>query len=503
MTTTRSPADASPEFWALASVTFALTAVHLYAATRVGFGDAEALYACYALHPFAAYLDHPGLIGVIARLLGGGSAPTPEQAHVATSLVGPLVPWAIVAACRASGAGRDRAFTAGLVVATVPEVAIGLFAMTPDLPLALAWIGAIAFASRGLRSPPQSAQAFVSLVFAGLLAGVSVVAKVSGALLFVSLAASYVSRPARAHAKTPAPWLGLAIGMVVVLPVVLFEAHTKWPLLRHRWIDTQSAAHFSLRNAAALVGGQLFYLSPLVAVLAAQAARTAWRNRFKDAVGVLLFASFALPAAVLVPLCLWSSVAEPHWLAPAFLSLVPAAARAKGGPSRRLVLWATALGAAIVAIVHLWVLVPDAVRLAPRTADVRLDLTNELYGWPQVIQAVRREAAAAITPLSTRSDVIVVGPHWVICAQLEAALRGDIAVGCDTPIPDDFDGWWPRSRWRMADSILWVTDARFGPPHPPAAYATERVREINIVRGGRIIRTFTVSTLKRVGLSFE
>jgi hypothetical protein len=156
-----------------------------------------------------------------------------------------------------------------------------------------------------------------------------------------------------------------------------------------------------------------------------------------------------------------------------------------------------------VAIVHLWVLVPDAVRLAPRTADVRLDLTNELYGWPQVIQAVRREAAAAITPLSTRSDVIVVGPHWVICAQLEAALRGDIAVGCDTPIPDDFDGWWPRSRWRMADSILWVTDARFGPPHPPAAYATERVREINIVRGGRIIRTFTVSTLKRVGLSFE
>ena len=30
---------------------------------RFGFGDSEALYACYALHPQPAYLDHPALIG--------------------------------------------------------------------------------------------------------------------------------------------------------------------------------------------------------------------------------------------------------------------------------------------------------------------------------------------------------------------------------------------------------------------------------------------------------
>ena len=35
----------------------------------IGFGDSEALYACYAMHPQPAYLDHPGLIGVIMQII--------------------------------------------------------------------------------------------------------------------------------------------------------------------------------------------------------------------------------------------------------------------------------------------------------------------------------------------------------------------------------------------------------------------------------------------------
>jgi hypothetical protein len=297
---------------------------------------------------------------------------------------------------------------------------------------------------------------------------------------------------------------------VCIVPVVIFETRSGWPMLQHRLVDTQAGAGLSLRNAGALIGGQLVYLSPLVAVLVVLAAREAWRSGRQvsgfagawskpggDAVGALLLASFAVPLVVLVPLCLWSRVAEPHWIAPALLSLVPAAARSDEGLPRRLVIASCALAGSIVMAVHAWVLVPGLARLAPATYDARVDIANELQGWPEAVRAVREEALAAFTPGSERGDLVIVGPHWVICAQLEAALGSELPVGCNSPAPDDFDSWWPRARWRRADTILWVTDTRFGPPPPLPAFATQRVREVPIERAGRIVRTFTLTLLTR------
>jgi hypothetical protein len=402
----------------------------------------------------------------------------------------------MVLACRASDADWTRSATVGLVTALVPEMAIGLFAMTPDLVLAFAWLGAIALAAKGLRSKPGGATSSVVFAGAGLLAGIAAAAKLSGYLLFAALLVAYASRPARPHARTLAPWAGLAAGAVVNVPVVVYEARTGWPMLVHRLVETQEAAAVSLRNAGAVLGGQLIYLSPLVVVLVVLAAREAWRGR-RDAVGMMLLSSFVVPMAVLLPLCLWSRVAEPHWIAPALLALGPAAARAPAAPSRRLVVAASTLAAAIVGAVHAWVLIPEAVRLAPKAFDPRLDLANELYGWPRALAAVRSEATAAWTPGAARGDIAVVGPHWIICAQLEAALRGELPVGCATPLADDFDGWWPRARWRNADAIVWVTDTRFGPPPQLPAYQTARTSHVRILRGGRIVRTFTIALLTR------
>jgi hypothetical protein len=88
----------------------------------------------------------------------------------------------------------------------------------------------------------------------------------------------------------------------------------------------------------------------------------------------------------------------------------------------------------------------------------------------------------------------------VVCAQLEAALHGDPLVGCDTPIPDDFDGWLSRDRWRAADTIVWVTDARFGPAPDLPTHATLRSRQVRVQRAGRVVRTFTISVLTRRAL---
>src|SRR5580692_1146237 len=112
---------------ALAALSAVLLGVRLYAATRVGFGDSEALYASYALHPAPAYLDHPGLVGIVARALGGGTAPSPLRAHLVTAVLATLVPWLMVLACRACGATWTRSLAAGLIVSVTPEIAVGLF----------------------------------------------------------------------------------------------------------------------------------------------------------------------------------------------------------------------------------------------------------------------------------------------------------------------------------------------------------------------------------------
>jgi hypothetical protein len=479
----------------------ALACARLIASTRVGFGDSEALYAAYALHPQAAYLDHPGLVGALARAIGGGAPPGPERAHVVTSVLSTLVPWAMALACRACGAPWRRCFVAALVFALAPEVAIGLFAMTPDLLLVLAWTLGLALAADALRSTPGGGRAACGFSAAGLLAGAAAASKVTGVMLMVGLAVTYASPQARRHARTVAPWAGLAAGAVVLVPVVAFEARLGWPMLHHRLVATQGASGTSWRNLGALVGGQLAYLSPLTAALAVLAGRSAWRDR-ADAIGRLLLACCLAPLAVLLPLCLWSRVAEPHWLAPAWIALVPAAARAPAGASRRLVVSACALAGAIVAAAYAWVLVPSLLRFAPDSYDPRLDIANELYGWPAVLRAVREEADAAGSATGfAPGEVAVVGPHWVVCAQLEAGLRRNVRdeppVGCDTPVRDDFDDWWPRDRWRRADVIVWVTDTRFpGIPELPT-HAMLRTREVTIARGGRAGRVFTIAVLVR------
>jgi hypothetical protein len=223
---------------ALAALSAVLLTVRLYAAHRVGFGDSEALYASYALFPQAAYLDHPGLIGLFAHTLGRGTAPSPLAAHTVTALVSTAAPWLVVVGARSAGASLRSAAAVALGVAVTPEIAVGLFAMTPDLLLFIAWTASLGLAALGLRAPHTSTRAAVSLVLAGLAAGIGCAAKVSAGALVLALLATYASSHARVHARTVWPWLGLAAGGVVVFPIFLFEARTGWPMLRHRLVDT-------------------------------------------------------------------------------------------------------------------------------------------------------------------------------------------------------------------------------------------------------------------------
>ncbi len=482
----------------------ALLLLRLQIATGTGFGDAEALYATYALHPQPAYLDHPGLIGLVARLIGGGGAPSPRAAHVVTSIAATLLPWVGGFAARAAGAPWRRALLVVIALALAPEIAIGLYALTPDLPLAFAWLGAIGLYAAALRAEPRSFRALASTLGVGALVGVACLSQATGVLLGVAILGASLTRGARARWRTPAPWLAAALACLLVAPLVVYEQRLGWPMLRHRLVATQTHAGISLRNLGALLGGQLAYVTPPFLFAAGLLAVDLWRKRRDDDVSRLLWLATLVPALVLVPLCLWSRVAEPHWLAPMYLALAVHLARSDA-VGKRLAKASAITGAVVVALTWAMVKTPLMVRALGSHYHPRYDLVNDLYAWKPG-KALLEDAVRGVMTDTHRLPVVI-GPHWTVCAQAAAALDGRAPVGCNGPIRDDFDGWLPRAKWIDAPEILYVTDDRF-PAIDPAKELPGRsvgaALKIEVRRGGRVVRTIRILRLDKttgVGLA--
>lgn len=478
----------------------ALYAIRMQATRVVGFGDSEALYACYALHPAPAYLDHPGLIGIIARLIGSGGAPSAYAAHTVTSLLCTAIPWLAFGAARALGATQRGAILAAIAIAVTPEMAVGLFAMTPDLPLAIGWLGALACAGLALRTGEDSLRTSGLYIAAGLLAGIAATAKISALLLMVALAWTYASN--EKSRRSVWPWLGLAFGALAFFPVALFEAHAGFPMLEHRLVDTQTGAGVSLRNLGALLGGQLAYVSPLFVLALIWIFDDLRKTRNDDAVSKLLWRVTILPLAILGVLSIVSRVAEPHWIAPALLALPLHFARKYGEftrISRGFSRISVGIALAMVIFVHAWVLSPSLVKLAPRSMDPKYDIANELFGWPDVGTSVKELLGDRDSLEARLNPIPIVGPHWVVCAQIHAELGLDYPVGCMTPIRDDFDDWYPRATWKEADTILFVTDNRFDVDLEKAFPDRVIVRRAHttVLRGGRVARTFSLVLLSQ------
>jgi hypothetical protein len=476
----------------------ALLLVRLHVAQGLGFGDAEALYASYGLHPQPAYLDHPGLIGLLARWLADSNvAASPFATHVFTAVVATIVPWLGGVAARAAAASWAQALRTVIALALVPELSIGLFAFSPDLPLSVLWLTAIATAALALRRERKRFETLLLTLATGALVGLACLAKASALLLALALVVTWLGRGLRSRWLTAAPWAAVAVAGILVVPVVIWEMRTGAPMLQHRLISTQLEAGFSLRNVGALFGGQLVYITPLFLLAAVYVGRDLFRRRNDDPISRLLWWCAALPGAVLLILCLWSKVAEPHWLAPAYLALAVHAARTEV-VTPRLKTSAAITGALIAALAWAWIKTPLPLRLLGTHYRPRYDLANDLYAWGPARTLLTESVRQAM--VDSQQLPVVIGPHWIVCAQAQATLGQMVPVGCNSPHRDDFDTWLPRSKWAEAKVLLFVTDDRFTADEsrdfPDRTLAG--VSHVNVMRDGRIVRTVRVSRLLKM-----
>ena len=472
-------------------VSAALFGLRIFLAQRVGFGDAEALYVSYALFPQPGYLDHPGLVGFVTRALGGGGLPSPYAVHVLSAIVATLVPWIGGWAAKRAGADTAGACRTILALALVPELSVGLFGLTPDLLLATLWLLALGIAAGQVTRERPASTGFLAL---GATLGLALLSKVSGGLLAIATAMAMLARPRLR--RNAGPYLGAALAVLIIYPWVQWEWSQGAPLLTHRLVATQAEAGPSLRNLGALVGGQLLYVTPPFLLGAWLVARQLFRTRNTDPIAHMLWLCCVIPGGFLALLCLWSKVAEPHWVAPMYLSLAVQLGRMP--PLSRGIRWsAAALGGIAVLLALFWVGTDYPPRALGKHYRPRYDLANDLYAWgpgKRLLADVVRQTA-----LEAKRLPVVVGPHWIVCAQAQVAVGRSVRVGCNTPIADDFDRWYPRAKWLRAPTVLYVHDSRFDlDPTQELPGRIEKSRSrVHLRRGGQVVRTLWVTRLDR------
>jgi Dolichyl-phosphate-mannose-protein mannosyltransferase len=450
-----------------------LISCRVWAATTVEWGDSEALYACYRYSPQWSFRDHPGMIGDFGRLLDRvfRTGLSPRSGHYATLLLTLLSAALLLAILRRM---PGQKLGAAILWLTTPLIAVGLFAFTPDALLAPLWLATLWFyaVAREHRQP-------MAFAAAGLCAGLAGYAKLPGLLLALSLMVHLIGVSRREHSVRDlvCVGVGLSLGIVPILMLLREETTEGFRMFAHRaalarYPEWTTAA--VIRQLTKVALGPLLYLSPLVGVLTLRELRALilWYRgaRHNTTSGdaqtdILLFYAHCtfLPGSVLVLLSLASWQSEPHWTAPALLSLLVASALRHAVTSRqasattkqhtrdRLARWAVGTSAFGSIATFLWVLLP-----LPSSWRPELDISRELFGFPEL---VTEEASRS----PRFNELVFIAPHWTLCSQL-AYVAGPKYARCLTPEGDDLQDQFPRvfdGKPGETRAYLWVRDARF------------------------------------------
>ncbi len=272
--------------------------VRLAIGGQLGLSADEAYYWTWSQDLAAGYYDHPpGVAWLIAA--GTGLLGDTELGVRAGGLVAQS---AAFAALILAAGEEDRALLA-LLLCGLPVLFIGGLLATPDALLLAAWAGCLLAAERGRWG------------LAGMLAGLAILAKLTGVLLLAVLALSGWRRPERVA-------LAVAWAVVVISPWIHWSiAHDSVSIafqLAHGLGGSDSPGATGLLE---FLGGQLGAAGPIVFLAGVALLLTGRRTQWwwAAAIPLALFGLASLRAH-----------GEVGWAAPAWLAVAVALSRADG-----------------------------------------------------------------------------------------------------------------------------------------------------------------------------
>jgi 4-amino-4-deoxy-L-arabinose transferase-like glycosyltransferase len=397
----------------------ALTLLRLAVAAATPLSADEAYYWVWSRALAPGYLDHPPMV---ALWIAAGTALAGDT-NLGIRLLAPLS--AAIGSLLLAQAAHDllpgppetrrrAAILAAALMNATLLFGIGSVTMTPDTPLLFFWTATL-WALARLQATGNPTWWLAAGAAAGLAGAskYSAVLMLPGILLWTLAIAAHRAWLRRWH-----PWAAAALALILILPVLAWNAEHDWiSLIKQATRGGDATPLRMLQFEAELIAGQLGLATPAIAILCAAGIATALRRGTRDQPGWVLLAGLsAMPAVVFVLQALGARV-QANW--PGIL--YPAACIAAAGLGARWHRWANpgiALGLAVTALVWL------QAAMTPLALPMRLDPTLlRLGGWQtladDIAVAARRENAtfvasdnyghAALLARLLPPDLVVIG----------------------------------------------------------------------------------------------
>lgn len=321
------PSDrhAPPEPWLEKSI---VGAVLLLAVLRLVFAPLaellpeEAYYWMYSKHPAAGYFDHPPMV---AWTISAGTAFFGDTALGVrfVTIVLSMISAGLVYVLGWQWFDRRVGLWAALGYALLPVFFGAGFIVTPDQALLFFWLVALSAFSHAVRTGGWGWWLLGGAAFGGALLAKYYAVMLGPSLLLFLL----VSPRHRRWLIRPQPWVAFALALALFSPVIWWNSEHQWASFLFQAGRTEGGTPHTLRYALSFWGVQAAILTPVVLVWFGIAvfhgAKRVWNER-DEAWNFAL--SFSLPLFFLFAAASFKTEVHVNWTAPAFLSLLPAAA---------------------------------------------------------------------------------------------------------------------------------------------------------------------------------
>ena len=190
---------------------------------------------------------------------------------------------------RSLGGGRFAQLVACLAIVVAPGFMRGTSVLSLPAFEPLFWLGGALLLVRIVRDDDHR-----SWLWLGLVIGLGLQTKHTMGLFCLGLAVGTLATPLRRQLRTPWPWAGALVALLVFLPNVVWQAQHDWPTLG--FIAKLYDSELQQRSRVAFVVDQFVHLNPFAVLIwtGGLAYLFSWRGRRYRALAWIWTSTFAV-----------------------------------------------------------------------------------------------------------------------------------------------------------------------------------------------------------------
>lgn len=290
------------------------------------FGNDEVYYWTFAMYPDWSHFDHPPMLGWVIQLFSLNLLFDSELALRISSVIFMTVNTYLVFLIGKQIKNEQTGlYAAFLYTASIYAFVITGIFILPDTPQNLFWFLALLMFVKAFQNKQN--QSFKWMILAGLFAGLSILSKYTGVFLWVG-AGLYILFFDRRWLKSPALYLSVLLSLTCLLPVVYWNFDNNFVSFafhgnRVGFVD----AHLRFDLIGTELLGEFLYNNPINYILIIiSLIAICKRKYFLDKHIQPLFLLIALPMIGIFWFVALFRSTLPHWVAPAFNTLIFVAA---------------------------------------------------------------------------------------------------------------------------------------------------------------------------------